>query len=285
MEQTLNIVYSPTNLESIAVALYKKEEALTASEEYKPVLVPYDRTQEFTAPQGTWSVICGVELYKDHLADLVKSTSRTTVIFAPENMYAGTKFDKELVRHLTLVEGGEDEYVYWVEEAILLDKMGVEEVEFYQSLRQYQNFEILSIKKLTNIFLNESRMRDSLVKDTPFTFLPSNDHDKDMYFRNLAMIRGMITRGMESQYYGDHSRGLMLQTVAIPFPFAQESMRQISYPFDYFVTYEDVKGCRLWRIFARRSTDAERITKHFNIIDSWTEGFVTFLVTSIPKAK
>lgn len=277
------VIYNPHNLLSTLVAMVKRDQILTESFVEVVKLIPYDRSNVFNAT-GIYDhyVIVGVEMREKHLMRLVNSSNGVGAIYAQPNTYL---YDVSKIKGLIVHRANDSSE--WLTTTVNFEDITSDLKQLLTIIRKYQDFELLSIDDLLSVFVNQEEINNSIQTGNEYEPIYVSSINRPViltaFQKQLAIVRTIISRNFESRYYGTASNGNNIPTAAVPDNFAGMAMRQISYPFDSFIIYEDLKSCRLWRIVTRYPAIGETIANTMAPFDVWHDGMITYAITALPQ--
>jgi hypothetical protein len=122
------------------------------------------------------------------------------------------------------------------------------------------------------------------------SILVLND-DKQFEYRkediaNYSVVpKKIIKRGLSHVLYHYKGKQLSVPTLNVGEENAFDVMRQLSFPYEIVITYEDVRNHRIWRIFTAK--EDQRILQFLRGLlepsEQWVSGKIHYLVTALPK--
>ncbi len=108
--------------------------------------------------------------------------------------------------------------------------------------------------------------------------------DIDNYRATMLMIRTNVTNNMRKEAFGRSDKAVYVDIMACPINLYPEMFAYVKTFSEIFMTYEDTRICRIYRIYAEKAHVRHFIAEKLNPHDTWTEGTVTCCATDLPRA-
>jgi hypothetical protein len=317
-KQNLGIViYSPFNLNSVLGAVITKIAMFQKG--YNVEVIPYIRHSVPKIIKADLAVeihMVGVDYEPMALIDLIdKKTPKCKMsMFTFSN---STRYDKKVTKRL--IEAGveqEDFFESKHEHAIrddphpcpsfcgkLLTKITSEYTEsiedFFASIfemkapllfdfamvvHKFVTFKPLDVKELSFIYVNLNNLYTALqgsVSDFNLSYPLGYDAELADYTKQLQNVKEVIDTCAILDYYKLGGGTFTAPTLCIGTNDAMLAVRVISTSHEDVVTYTDIRGYRLYRIYTEERIEA--YVNKFKPRDIWSEGSVIFMRCDQPK--
>lgn len=122
------------------------------------------------------------------------------------------------------------------------------------------------------------------VKQLSQRTLVADDLDVHTYRSTMLMIRTNVSNNMRQEVFGRGDKTVKVNVMACSINLFQETLSYVKDFTDIFLSYEDNRYCRIYRIHAAKAHIREFVAEKLHPIDSWTEGTVLCVATDLPKA-
>lgn len=281
--QKVRVIYNPSSiLSSLSALLTRDKINSTVDAEnintFQAIMVPYYRyVNHKVTEQADHFVVTGTEMHPIHLEEEVKNLlyAGAGVIFAQPDTYTAESFKGSDVTNIHHSEDMDQ----WIRNQFKEADLGSEVYSLLYLFVKYEQHKSLTEEQMYQIFANEKAIFHAVNKNELWTPVSINGSTPDDFKDRLTTVRQIIERGLEMREYKKTMQGFRKLTINMLDLFAHYAIRLLSYPHKQFIVYEDLKDCRLWRIYANLKEDADYIASFLDPQDTWREGCITYVVS------
>lgn len=315
--KTNAIIYSSANLDScLASAImtmcltlkgdvvhnfdYNRETDLFDTDCSNPGIISSSPTLEYEC-----IYILGADLSADCLVDLIGKYSDSTVYhlynYSNSTVYPArfTEHMNESHRFKVHTDDGGDGFRISVSSRVCshlpdedtLDEQDKEhryssitDIKDYAGIVSlYGAFRPMTMPQTVLLHANISSVKNAARGQLPLNINSStSDNANSQYSEYVKDVRKAVKANMQMAYYaGANGAGLYTPTVCVGERDAIVSMRFISYAHEEVISYQDTRYSRVYRILS--ANNLPWYIKRFQPSDIWSEGFLTYLKTSLPQ--
>lgn len=300
--KNIRFIYNQYSLDSKLAAIVIRS-LIETTEVFKEgcnyIYSDYNRIKWSLGDQETdYTFILGCELEEHQIAE-VDTKSMTTVVFSYINgttvkksehvfQYAPNILDGEIVNDIELVSNNSicmlvNKFCKNEFDLNVHDHIDIKLIELINSVHLYSNHMQMSKEELNLLYSNYDEISDNL-EDGKFFVKSSNIVVTINKIKRIQTARGIIDRNFEKMLYGNSQKNITLPTVQVGEEYYHDVARLLSFPYNEFITYEDVRYWRLWKITAvgnpKRARDIASIIEHR---DSWFENTTLVLLSESPR--
>lgn len=140
-----------------------------------------------------------------------------------------------------------------------------------------------SVEDFAYLHRHFNRIKHSAANAQVLELVDDYEFDAKHYTGRIAVARNIIHRNMSQATYIHKTHYAVIPTVCVGEESAIEVMRQMSYPYETVITYEDVRNQRVWRIYtAKPGQVMDLLRLCITPTIEWSEGQVHYMITEVP---
>ena len=313
MNSKIIIIYSPLNLDSCMAAAstatihYHIASKENPSEVEKILHIPYSRSNDknvFPSSSDKCMIyILGADLLPTDMLQILDNYPESEfVIDAYQNSTAYNKKTQDILEKRGI-------YVKYNRESYDEGHSSEPSIGLKQSSFSYEKdaegYDIKPIRELAGVISKFCQFQALTIEETFFMYAnikgirkaASGDKKLKVIYPKETMkadyagsdyegyvdeVKQIIsTNNAMASYAGANGTSFITPTICVTERDAVAAMRFINYSYDEVISFEDTRTCRIYRIFAEKNL--QWYIKRFEPIDIWSEGFVTYIKTELPK--
>lgn len=298
----IRFIYNQFSLDSMLSSIILRE-LIETTEVFKEgcefIYSQYNRIKWTLGDSETdYTFVLGCELEDHQIAEL-DSKSLHTVIFSYVNgkqikkiehvfQYAPNIFDGNVVDDVELISHNSIVMLinkFCLDEFSLnvYDNIDSNLVNLIKAVHLYTNHLKMNQEEIFTLYNNYDNICDSVTTGKIFFHLPPPPKSTNK-IKRIQTARGIIDRNFEKMLYGNTQKNMLIPTVQVGEEFYHDVARSLSFPYNEFITYEDIRFWRVWKITVidnpKKALDIAAIIDHR---DSWFENGVLVLLADSPR--
>lgn len=281
----IRVIYNPSSLLSCLAALLTKVKINAnnnSTNEHHVILAPYQRYVNHKVTEtANHFIVTGTEMHPLHLEEEVKNLhpNGSGVIFAQPGTYEAEIYTCCGVKAIHQAADMDQ----WIRHQFKESELGSELYALVYLVMKYEHHQSLTEEQMYQIFANEKAINNAVAKNELWTPATISNSTPDEFKDRLTISRTIIERGLEMRDYKKGMQGFKKLTINVLDLFTHYCIRLLSYPHKQFIVYEDLKDCRLWRIYANLKEDGAYMATFLDPQDTWREGNITYVISHAPS--